>query len=110
MSGNDGRDSLETDKGSYWAKTRQECRAFRAKNYTKPARILMTLRDHVYMTATFYFALKTVAVALSVPFGVEIGGIDYAFVGSFVLICVLFVSVLQDLPLVKMAGHLVQRG
>lgn len=98
------------DSASFWATLRSECRAFREQTYSKPARAMLTLRDHLYGAATVYFSFKNLAVMADIPFGVEVNGIDWALLASFVIIMMLFISVISDFPAAKVARHLLRRS
>ncbi|VDC26346.1 helix-turn-helix domain-containing protein [Pseudogemmobacter humi] len=95
---------------SFWATLRSECRAFREQTYSKPARAMLTMRDHLYVAATAYFSFKNLAVMADIPFGVEVNGIDWALLASFVIIMMLFISVISDFPAAKVARHLLRRS
>ncbi|AXT44464.1 hypothetical protein D1821_18450 (plasmid) [Phaeobacter inhibens] len=53
-----------------------------------------------------YFAAKHIALAFDLPFGFEINGIDWVFLGAFLVIVLLFSSVVAELPLLKIVRHL----
>ncbi|MFV0409397.1 MAG: helix-turn-helix domain-containing protein [Paracoccus sp. (in: a-proteobacteria)] len=102
-----GTRRVESPEGaSFWATLRAECRAFREQTYSKPARAMLTLRDHVYVAATVYFSLKNLAVMVDIPFGVEVNGVDWVLLASFVVIMMLFIPVVSDFPATKVARHL----
>lgn len=93
------------NSASFWATLRIECRAFRERSYSNPARVMLFLRDHLYVAATAYFSLKNFAVMADIPFGIEVNGIDWALLASFVVIMMLFIPVISDFPATKVARH-----
>lgn len=106
-----GTRRVESPEGSsFWANLRSECRAFREQTYSKPARVMLFLRDHVYVAATTYFTLKNLAVMADIPFGVEVNGVDWALLASFVVMMMLFIPVISDFPAAKVARHLLGRS
>lgn len=106
-----GTRRVESPEGaSFWASLRSECRAFRERTYSKPARAMLTLRDHLYVAATAYFSFRNLAVMADIPFGVEVNGVDWALLASFVIIMMLFIPVISDFPATKVARHLLRRS
>ncbi|WEF25131.1 hypothetical protein [Paracoccus sp. S3-43] len=94
----------------FWAILRSECREFRKRTYSRPARAMLAVRDHLYVAATAYFSFKNLAVMADIPFGVEVNGVDWALLASFVVIMILFIPVISDLPATKVARHLLRRS
>ncbi len=106
-----GTRRVESPEGApFWSTLRSECRAFRKQTYSKPARVMLFLRDHVYVAATAYFSLKNLAVMVDIPFGVEVNGVDWVLLSSFVVIMMLFIPVISDFPATKVARHLLGRS
>lgn len=98
------------EDASFWATLRSECRAFREQTYSKPARVMLFLRDHLYVAATAYFSFKNLAIMADIPFGVDVSGVDWALLASFVVIMMLFIPVISDFPTTKVARHLLRRS
>ncbi|MBL3596671.1 helix-turn-helix transcriptional regulator [Rhodovulum sulfidophilum] len=94
----------------FWASLRQEQKVFREKNYTRLGQIILTWRDHAYFTATTYFAMKHLSFALNIPFGIEVHGIDWMFLASAATILLLISSVVAEMPVFKVARHLLRVG
>lgn len=107
----DLRAALGSDRGdssagperarSFLAELRAGCRAFRDRSFSRPARVMLALRDNSFVAATAYFTLKTIAVRLDIPFGVEVNGVDWALLAS--LLVILMIS---EIPATKIARHL----
>jgi transcriptional regulator with XRE-family HTH domain len=91
---------------SFWSNLRAECRADREKNYSRPARIMLAARDHLHLAATAYFTLKYLAIRADIPFGIEVNGVDWAFIVSLLLILMFFVSIMSEVPAAKIIRHL----
>ncbi len=87
---------------------RRESQDLRKQHYSALGQILLKIRDNTYASATMYFAVKNIALSFGIPFGFEINGIDWMFVGSFILIALLFSSVVADLPLLKAAQYVLR--
>lgn len=93
----------------FWQKLRVECRSFRQDNFSKPAQAMLALRDHLYAAATFYFGLKHLSLVTGIPYGLTINGTDWMFFSSFALILLLFPAIISEIPLLKIARHLLKR-
>lgn len=101
---------LNPDSASFWANLRADNRAFREQFYSRSGRVGLLLRDHLYTAATAYFSLKNLAVMADIPFGIEVNGVDWALLASFVVIMMLFIPVVQDFPATKVVRHLLGRS
>lgn len=97
------------DRRNFWRTLRREARAFREKNYSKPAQMLLQCRDNIYALATLYYGCKHVSLVLDIPFGFGASGTDWMFVMSFIVILILIPSVIMELPLIKVTQHLLKR-
>ena len=98
------------DGASFWATLRAECRAFRKQTYSKPARVMLFLRDHPYVAATVYLSLENLAGMADIPFGIEVSGVDWALLASCVVIMMLSIPVISEFPATKVARHLLGRS
>ena len=90
----------------FWAELRQEVPKLRKQHYSPLGQLLLKARDCAFLSATIYFGAKHVALGLGLPFGFEINGTDWVFLGAFVVIMLLFSSVVAELPVLKGASHL----
>tara|TARA_B100001765_G_C19363475_1_gene275776 strand:+ start:92 stop:319 length:228 start_codon:yes stop_codon:yes gene_type:complete len=61
---------------------------------------------YAFFSAAVYFTAKQVALELDLPLGIEINGIDWMFLGSFFVIALFLFSVVAELPLLKVARHI----
>ncbi|WP_147385977.1 helix-turn-helix domain-containing protein [Paracoccus sp. JM45] len=100
-----GTQSRTANDEGFWKTMRRESQDLRKRHYSALGQILLKIRDYTFAGATMYLAVENIAWAFGLPFGFEINGIDWMFVGSFILIVVLFSSVVTDLPLLKAAQH-----
>nr|WP_255471639.1 helix-turn-helix transcriptional regulator [Poseidonocella sp. HB161398] len=94
---------------SFWKGLRHEGREFRLRNYSPVGQVALKIRDCAYLAATTYFTMKHVALALGLPSGFESGGTDWIFLASAGVILLLFSSFTAELPLLKIARHLLKR-
>ncbi|MBL3572839.1 helix-turn-helix domain-containing protein [Rhodovulum sulfidophilum] len=94
----------------FWVSLRHEQKVFREKNYTRLGQIILTWRDHAYFTATTYFAMKHLSLALDIPFGIEVHGIDWMLLASAATILLLISSVVAEMPVFKVARHFLRMG
>ncbi|MES0863262.1 helix-turn-helix transcriptional regulator [Ruegeria sp. SCPT10] len=88
---------------------RLECRAHRKNNFSKPAQILLQIRDQLYAVSSIYFGLVQLSLELGVPLVPEFYRPDWMVGASMVLIVILLPSLLLELPLMKVATHLLRR-
>ncbi|WP_282052744.1 helix-turn-helix domain-containing protein [Phaeobacter inhibens] len=93
-------------QGDFWVELKREGQDFREQNYSPLGQLFLKTRDCAYLSATMYFAAKHIALAFDLPFGFEINGIDWVFLGAFLVIVLLFSSVVAELPLLKIVRHL----
>lgn len=100
--------SRTTKDEGFWKTMRRESQDLREQHYSALGQILLKIRDNTYASATMYFAVENIALSFGIPFGFEINGIDWMFVGSFILIVLLFSSVVADLPLLKAAQYVLR--
>lgn len=103
-------DSAESKRPSkygreFWKNLRAECCLHRKIRYSRPAQNLLHYRDQLYFIAIVYFTMKYFSVQLGLPFGVEINGIDWVFIGSALILVLLPISILPEFPLFKIAQH-----
>lgn len=106
----DAKPVPSADDAPFWPTLRAESRTFREQTYSKPARVMLFLRDYLYVAATAYFSLKNLAVMADIPFGVEVNGVDWVLFASFVVMMMLFIPVISDFPAAKVARHLLGRS
>ncbi|MBQ2262449.1 MAG: helix-turn-helix transcriptional regulator [Loktanella sp.] len=100
----DAKGRKAKDKG-FWKTLRRESQGLRKRNYSPLGQLFLKIRDEVYFCATMYFMMQNIALALELPFGFEINGIDWMFLGSFVVILLLLPSVVAELPVLKAAQY-----
>ncbi|MBL3566930.1 helix-turn-helix transcriptional regulator [Rhodovulum sulfidophilum] len=95
---------------SFWVKLRREGLEFREQNYSPLGQRLLKVRDYAFFSATMYFDAKHVALELGLPFGFVINGTDWAFIGAFCVIALFLFSVVAELPVLKVASHILTGG
>lgn len=112
-----GLEASDLSPGTTWRKTRDEgfwrtlrivSQGRRKRNYSPLGQLFLKIRDDVYFCATIYFMMQNIALALNLPFGFEINGIDWMFLGSFLVILLLLPSVVAELPVLKASQYLLR--
>ncbi|WP_171233043.1 helix-turn-helix transcriptional regulator [Ruegeria sp. HKCCA4812] len=94
---------------SFLKQLRLECRARRKDNFSKPAQVLMQIRDQLYAVTSIYFGLVQLSSEFNVPLVPEDYRPDWMVGASMVLIVLLLPSLLVELPLMKVAAHFLRR-
>jgi|TARA_R110002049_G_scaffold235512_4_gene408791 transcriptional regulator with XRE-family HTH domain len=95
------------DEG-FWRTLRRESQGRRKRNYSPLGQLFLKIRDDVYFCATIYFMMQNIALAFDLPFGFEINGIDWMFLGSFVVVLLLLPSVVAELPILKASQYILR--
>ncbi|MFY1713611.1 helix-turn-helix domain-containing protein [Tritonibacter mobilis] len=95
------------DEG-FWKSQRKESQELRKRNYTPLGQVFLKIRDNVNFCAVIYFMMQRLALAFDLPFGFEINGIDWMFLGSFLVILVLLPSVVVELPILKASQYILR--
>ena len=88
---------------------RAESRAFRENNYSRPARFLLSVRDHAYVTAVIYGFADLQARRLNMPSLLSQEIRDALLVTSFALIIMFIVPICSEFPVTKVVRHLTKR-
>lgn len=96
-----------SDRG-FWPSLREERRGFLKASYSAPARFLLAVQDHAFISATTYCSFKQLALHFSIPFGFESNGVDWVHTCSFLVILFLIIPVLKDAPISKMLRHVAE--
>lgn len=96
----------QTAPENFWVALRREGQKFRTQNYSPLGQRLLKVRDYVFLSATLYFTTKQITSAFGLPFGIEIDGIDWMFLGVSVVILALLSSVVAELPVLKIFKQL----
>lgn len=94
---------------SFLSELRAESRAFRENNYSRPARFLLSVRDHAYVTAVIYGWTDLQARRLNLPSFLPQEIRDALLVTSFALIIMLIVPICSEFPVTKVVRHLTKR-
>ncbi len=89
---------------------RRESQDFRKRNYSPLGQLFLKIRDEVYFCATIYFMMQNIALAFDLPFGFEINGVDWMFLGSFGVILLLLPSVVAELPILKASQYILRNS
>ncbi|MFP7675812.1 helix-turn-helix domain-containing protein [Marivita sp. S0852] len=100
--------SQTTKDEGFWKTMRREGQEFREQHYSPLGQLFLKIRDHAYASATMYFAAENITFSLGIPFGFEINGIDWMFLGAFAVIVLLFSSFVAELPILKVAQHVIR--
>lgn len=106
MEAGDGRRPKVLQKQTFRQELRAECRAFRENNYSKPARLLLALRDNAFATATIYGFVDVYARQLNIPLGLPQPAADWLLVLSFAIVVMLFIPVISEFPTAKVVRHM----
>lgn len=102
----DGQSTQTPKYQTFWQELRADCRAARESKYSKPARLLLSLRDNIFATATMYGFIDVHARNLNIPLGLPQPAADWLLVLSFAIIALLFIAVITDLPTAKLVQHM----
>ncbi|WP_406736125.1 helix-turn-helix domain-containing protein [Thioclava sp. GXIMD4215] len=94
----------------FWAKQREELQRNRRERYSKTGQKLLKVRDNAFASATAYVGVKHLALIFDLPFGLEIHGVDWAFLASYLIITTAALAIVSELPLIKIARHLLGRS
>ncbi|MBU2888230.1 helix-turn-helix domain-containing protein [Celeribacter halophilus] len=100
----------KTKDGNFWKSLRRESQDFRKRNYSPLGQLFLKIRDEVYFCATIYFMMQNIALAFNLPFGFEINGVDWMFLGSFGVILLLLPSVVAELPILKASQYILRNS
>lgn len=100
----------KTKDGNFWKSLRRESQDFRKRNYSPLGQLFLKIRDEVYFCATIYFMMQNIALAFDLPFGFEINGINWMFLGSFGVILLLLPSVVAELPILKTSQYILRNS
>tara|TARA_R110002049_G_scaffold258601_3_gene434347 strand:- start:903 stop:1424 length:522 start_codon:yes stop_codon:yes gene_type:complete len=98
---------MTKDEG-FWKTMRREGQEFREQHYSPLGQLFLKIRDHAYVSATMYFAAENITFSLGIPFGFKINGTDWMFLGAFAVIVLLFSSFVAELPILKVARHVIR--
>ena len=98
----------KTKDGNFWKSLRRESQDLRKRNYSPLGQLFLKIRDEVYLCATIYFMMQNIALAFDLPFGFEVNGVDWMFLGSFLMILVLLPSVVVELPILKASQYILR--
>ncbi len=99
-------ETMDQTKLSFWEQQRGEFKARREENYTRLGQKVLCIRDWISQIASYYVLVENIAYIFDQPFGFEINGIDWLYVISFLSVPLLFMSLLPEMPLIKLALHL----
>ncbi len=106
-SANAGPDKGLENKPSFLAEIRAECQAFRENNFSRPARVMLAIRDHVFATAAIYGWLDVHRRDLGMRSIFDDQTADILLVASFLIVLMLIIPIFSDFPVTKFVRHLI---
>lgn len=86
------------NKPSWLSEVRAECKAFRENNFSRPARVLLAIRDHAFAIATVYGWVDSRRRDLGLPSIFDDQIADILLVASFLVVLMLIIPSSASFP------------
>lgn len=105
------RPALKAKGGSsFLSEIRAECQHYRESNYSRPARVMLSIRDNAFAAATVYAWIDMMAHRLGISSAMDRETADILLVISFALILMLIVPVFSEFPVSRVFRHFLGRS